>query len=76
VYRRRNRACESGALTWWQPGAIGDVPFRSGVRQRSFSFSTSGSETFEDGASLEWTARATVRRIAYRAVDCNRTPWC
>jgi hypothetical protein len=75
VYPRRNGACENGALTWWQPGAVGARPFGA-VRQAGFSISTHHSETFEDGSALEWTARMTVRKIRYRLIDCGHTQWC
>jgi hypothetical protein len=75
IYPRRGGAGETGALTWWQPGAVGMRLF-SVVRQPGFSISTSNRETFDDGSTLEWTARMTVRRIRYRQIDCRRTQWC
>ena len=75
IYPRRGGACENGALTWWQPGAIGVRPFRA-VRGAGFSISTNHTETFDDGSALEWTARMSVRKVRYELVDCARTPWC
>lgn len=75
TYPARNRACEAGALTWWQPGLVVELPFAF-VKRRSFSTSASGRETFDDGSALEWRARMSVRTIRYRAVDCARTVWC
>jgi hypothetical protein len=75
IYPRRGGACENGVLTWWQPGAVGMRPFGV-VRQPGFSISTSNRETFDDGSTLEWTARLTVRKIRYRRIDCRHTQWC
>jgi hypothetical protein len=75
IYPRRGGACEDGVLTWWQPGAVGMRPFGV-VLQPGFSISTQNRETFDDGSTLEWTARMTVRKVHYRLIDCRRTQWC
>jgi hypothetical protein len=75
IYPRRGGVCENGVLTWWQPGAVGVRPFGD-VRKPGFSISTSHRETFDDDSALEWTARMTVRKIRYRAIDCRHTQWC
>jgi hypothetical protein len=75
IYPRRGGACENGLLTWWQPGAVAMRPFGH-VRRSGFSISTSNRETFDDGSTLEWTARMTLRKIRYRLIDCRRTQWC
>jgi hypothetical protein len=74
IYPARGGACENGALPWWD-GANGSLPLGT-VRKASFSFSAHSSKNIEDGATVDWTVKLSVRRIAYRAIDCSHSQLC
>lgn len=74
IYPARGGACENGALTWWD-GSTGSLPL-SAVRKSSFSFNAHDSKNIEDGATVEWTVKMSVRRVAYRLIDCSHSQLC
>ena len=74
IYPARGGACENGALPWWD-GANGSLPLDT-VRKTSFSFNAHGSKNIEDGATVDWTVKMRVRRVAYRVIDCSHSQLC
>jgi hypothetical protein len=74
TYPRRGGGCENGALPWWE-GGYKDVPL-SVLHKSSFSLTTHDSKNIEDGATLEWTVKMTVKKLAYGRLDCSHSQLC
>lgn len=74
IYPRSGGACENGALPWWE-GSAANLPLGV-VHKGSFAITMHDSKSIEGGASLEWTIKMTVRRLAYRLIDCSHSQLC
>ena len=74
TYPRRGGACEAGALPWYEGGFV--VRPLSVVHRPGFSFAYTSDKQIEDGSSLRWTVKMTVRRLSYRPIDCSHSQLC
>lgn len=42
----------------------------------SFSITDHRKQTFDDGSSIEWTTKATIKKLVYKPIDCSKNPFC
>jgi hypothetical protein len=73
TYPARGGGCEDKSPYYY--GGAGVRPL-SVLGRPSFTISDHKKLDFGDGTALQWTTKATIKRLVYKPVDCKKNPFC
>ncbi len=74
TYPARGGGCENGKSAYYE-GGVGDRPLTF-LGHPSFTITDHKKQRFEDASTIEWTTKATIKKVAYKPIDCSKTPFC
>lgn len=70
----RGGGCENGKSNYYY-GGVGSRPLAV-LGRPSFTIADHEKKSFGDGTALEWTTKATIRKLVYKQIDCAKNPFC
>jgi hypothetical protein len=73
TFPSRGGGCENKSPFYY--GGTGVRPL-SVLSRPSFTITDHEKKSFGDGTALEWTTKATIRRLVYKQIDCTKNPFC
>ncbi len=73
TYPARGVGCENKSPYYY--GGAGVRPL-SVLNRPSFSITDHKKLDYGDGTALEWTTKATVKKLVYKQIDCKKNPFC
>ena len=73
TFPARGGGCENKSPFYY--GGVGVRPLAV-LGRSSFAITDREKKDFGDGTALEWTTKATIRKLVYKQIDCAKNPFC